>query len=160
MRAQRHLALAVREGISVEALRDYHVMIATGHAAQLYRDPRTSDVHACCMCCKADGPARPYGPHPHSTGTAMRPTQEERTRSVNWLTDRGHGLPAQSVHIEGLVRAGVSTGPDFSALPPAAVFGILALVRQANALQGDAGSTSDDRRAVIDAHAVEIHAPK
>lgn len=132
-RAQRHLALAVREGVSVEALRDYHLLIACGHASQLYREPRTQEVRAVCLCCPASEGGHPKGPQPG----VLRPTQEERTKSVNWLTDRGHGLPAQAVVIENVVRAGTSSATEaLVGLPPSVVFGILNLVRASQAAQG------------------------
>ncbi len=171
MRAQRHLALAVREGVPVEALRDYHLLIACGHAAQLYREPRTQEVSAVCLCCAPREGGHPDGPK----SGVLRPTQEERTKSVNWLTDRGHGLPAQSVHIEGVVRAGASSGPDVGNLPRETVFQILHMLRRAGAGSigaADTGSASADRALpesgaaspsadrVVEAHAVERRAGK
>jgi hypothetical protein len=157
MRAQRHLALAVREGISVEALRDYHLLIACGHAAQLHRD-RDGEVSAVCVCCP-----------PHGTGGAMRPTQDERTKSVNWLADRGHGLPAQSIYVDNIVRAETTQAIDLGALPPAALFAVLHALRGVAASSGGSASehapglASADRGAlpagatgaVIDARATE-----
>jgi hypothetical protein len=144
--AQRHIALAVRESIAPQAMVDFHLAIACGHAAMLYKHPPTGEISAVCMCCPASEGGHPKGP---SSGV-LKPTQEERTRSVNWLADRGHGLPAQSVYVDNVVRGGKATGPDLGALPASALFGVLKLLRTA--------APSDDARALpapIEVHAVE-----
>ncbi|MGN6108087.1 MAG: hypothetical protein ACTHU0_23470 [Kofleriaceae bacterium] len=84
----KNLALAVREGVPAELMRDWHLMICEGKSPLLRR--------------------RGTGWSLEAEEQGMIPTLDQRTRSMVWLAERGYGLPAQQIHLEAELRAQVA----------------------------------------------------
>lgn len=92
-KAARRLAAEVRERIAPEAWVDYHKAIAMSRINVRWDEDDDGNVFATWDDEERGG---------------VRPTLAERTASVNWLADRGHGMPVQSLHLEADLRATVT----------------------------------------------------
>lgn len=93
-RTKRQLALEVQAQVPAQALVRYHVLRACGKPGpRLEPDPETGDIEAI-----SDEDCEP------SRKRGDVPTSAEITQSINWLADRGHGLPAQSIQLQSSIR--------------------------------------------------------
>jgi hypothetical protein len=74
------------------------------------------------------------------------PTSAEIESAVRWLADRGHGLPAQAIHVQAALRADAAvSGPQLGGLALDTAMAILALVRgEPAALPPGPASAGDD----------------
>ncbi len=86
---------------------EYHILIVRGHAAVWDGDDDSGEVWAACLCCGDD-----------RQGCAL-PTQEDKSRSVDWLSARGYGLPVQAIVMDGLIRGQATANPlDLGIIEP------------------------------------------
>lgn len=109
-KASRDIALATRERASADVLVEFNVAIAMGKRAVLAEDE--------------DGEL-----YVDEDEDGITPTLDQRIQAVQWLSLRGWGQPAQSIHLEGHLRAHVAqltATTDLGALGPG---GVIALRR-------------------------------
>lgn len=79
----RSLAAAIQENMPAEVLYDYYVAVAEGFDARLGRREGVPYV------IRGSGPG---------------PDQEQRTRAMSWLADRGFGTPVQTIQLDASLR--------------------------------------------------------
>lgn len=120
-RAQRAIALVVRERVPPEVFVEWQVKIWQGHDARMAEDDE--GLYATCYCHDPDPgePARGFVP----------PTLEQRNRAAQWLTDRGHGQAAQHHVVEGMIKQSTVHELKLEGLSPAALLGIAGALRAA-----------------------------
>lgn len=144
-RITQSLAQCIREGAPVELLREYWMARAEGlHNVKLARDEETGEFYV------THTPDEDLAP-----GTPPVP-QEEIDKAMQWLSDRGYGLPAQNIQLEANIRqhtTSVLAHLPIGDLSPAAI----ATIRGALALgKSNAGALSPGAPSnVIDAESVD-----
>lgn len=140
-KASRDIALATRERASADVLVEFNVAIAMGKRAVLAEDE--------------DGEL-----YVDEDEDGITPTLDQRIQAVQWLSLRGWGQPAQSIHLEGHLRAHVAqltTTADLGALQPSQVIALRRVLEgQRQALPQPASAGDDRASRVIDAESREI----
>lgn len=138
-RAKRQLALEVQAQVGVEALVRFHVLRASRKAgARLYEDPDTGEISAV-----SDEDL------PSEARSGSVPSDADVAASITWLSDRGHGMPAQSIQLQGAIRQqlALTTGTlPISTLKAGTIAALRALL----------APPSPAAPAMIEAHAVEV----
>lgn len=144
---QQVVTMAVRDEVDASILVKYHLALAKGH-----RNVRVVEDENEELAIAWDEPA-PGG---------NNVSQDEITKSINWLADRGWGLPAQSIQVDANIRqhqtsvlAHVSGNVgELSAAKVAALRALLA--GEPKALPPAATIAVDVRANAIDAESAEV----
>ena len=96
-RVKRHLASVIQDRIPSEIFQQFHEAKACGRpGVRFERDPDTDELR---VVWRTDGRGIP-------------PTDAEIEKSVNWLADRGHGTPVQSITLDGHLRTHSTSAAD------------------------------------------------
>ena len=85
---RRNLASSIRDGISADTLRDFHLAIASGHDARLVPDERTHDGWRVTWPEKGE----------------VEPDLKTRVASVQVLIQYGQGMPVRTIELDGELR--------------------------------------------------------
>lgn len=112
-KAMRNLALVVREGVPSEIMRDFHLMIAMGQSPLVVR-ASNGDLKV------------------QAEEGGMAPTLDQRVSAMKFLTERGYGLPAQTINLEAELRAQIASTSEslpVGQLSPAAMRAIREAIR-------------------------------
>ncbi len=113
-KAMRNLALVVREGVPSEIMRDFHLMIAMGQSPLVVR-ASNGDLEV------------------RAEEGGMAPTLDQRVAAMKFLTERGYGLPAQTINLEAELRAQIASTSEslpVGQLSPAAMRAIREAIRR------------------------------
>lgn len=106
----KQLAADVRERVPGKIMVEWHLAIASGHDAKLAQDEE-GDLYV------------------NINERGATTSQDQRTASMEWLTDRGYGKAAQLIHIEH--SDAPTSGVQLDQLSPAGLAAIRAALRLA-----------------------------
>lgn len=141
-KVMRNLAVAVRENLPADVMYDWWQLQLEGHAPIIMVDDDSDEKWVSCECCDEDGVSRRGVP---------RPDLAQRNEAMTVLMNRGYGLPAQAVQIQGLIQHDhVIPNPVLDELPLAALDAVVQAIQSAYAPASQLVSRVPSPASIID----------